>query len=166
MRTTRKYRKTYNRTTTRRQSQTSRRQSNASWSTQSRTRSYSPTTYPCTAPAFKQPRTECQWRIGSYKNIYSQFTGAGKQTMLSPTTANRWVKYINSGYRVYKFSNTHFTRYFGSQWNQHSTTACHKWMKQKYGTGIKAVTRANNNWWLVAATPNVTARPFQTYNWK
>jgi len=129
------------------------------------TRSHSPTTYSCTAVAYKRPRQECQWRLGSYKNVYSLFNGAAKQTMFSPTNVNKWVKFINNGYRVYKFSTSDFGKYFGSQWNTNSPTACQKWMKHKYGSGIKAVARGSQNTWLIAATPTITARPFQTYNW-
>lgn len=154
MPTPRNYTKSKNRTTTyRRPTGTPTKPKN--WST-----------YHLNAPGFKQPRNECEWRIGSYRTVYSQFTGTGKLTALSPTTANKWIKFVNSGYRIYKFSNTDFCNFFGTKWNTGTPTACHRWMKQKYGSGIKAVTRGKTNTWLIAATPNVNALPFRNYTWK
>ena len=122
--------------------------------------------YKCNSPAFKQARSECQWRIGSYRTVYSQFGGNAKQTVFSPTTANKWMKYVTNGYCIYKFNNKDFYKYFGDQWHTKSPTACYRWMKQNYGTGIKAITRGQANTWLIAATPNVNKGPFKNYNWK
>ena len=121
--------------------------------------------FPKNSPAFKRVRNECEWRIGSYRTIYSQFTGAGTKTTFSPTNANKWLNYVNNGYRVYKWSHKDFCKYFGSQWQQGTPTACQRYLKQKYGQGIKAVTRGKANCWLIATTPTVTARPFYNYNW-
>lgn len=126
---------------------------------------WNPGRYPTTSAGFRQPRTECEWRMSSYRAIYWQFTGPGKQTAFSPTNANKWLRFINQGQRIYRFTNTEFSRHFGNQWNNFPPTACLKWLRQKYGTGIKAVTRGRANTWLVAATPNVAGRPFQQYNW-
>ncbi|MGD8451893.1 MAG: hypothetical protein PVJ57_08745 [Phycisphaerae bacterium] len=150
---TRRYSKTYNRN--------SRTVQNQRPTTQRKTSNYS-----CQATAFNQPRQECQWRMGSYRNVYSQFTGATKQTPFSPTQANKWLRYANNGYRIYKFTNKDFTRHFGNQWTNTTPTTCQRWMKQKYGSGIKAVTRGRGNTWLIATTGNVNARPFQNYTWK
>ncbi|MFH1745458.1 MAG: hypothetical protein ABIG44_00275 [Planctomycetota bacterium] len=122
--------------------------------------------FKCSSPAFKPARNECEWRIGSYRTVYTQFTGPAKQTIFSPTTANKWLKYVNSGYRVYKFTNQQFNKYFGEQWTTKSPTACYRWMKQQYGAGIKAVTRGKANAWLIAATPKVNQGPFGNYTWK
>jgi len=136
--------KTYNRSTTR---------------TATHTASYSPTQY-------NNYRKECQARIGSYRMLNQQFSGAGKVTAFSPTVANRWVKWANDGCRIYKFSQTQFSGFFGAKWNNPTPTAACRFLKNKFGNGIKAVTRGKGNYWLVAATPRVTARPFSTYNWK
>jgi hypothetical protein len=128
-----------------------------------------PTCYRTNAPGFSQPRNECQWRMMSYRTIYTQFSGPGKSTVFSPTTAHKWINYINTGCRIYKFSNKDFTRHFGNQWENpkfNNPNTCYRWMRQKFGAGVKAVTRGRANTWLVAATPNVCARPFQTYTWK
>ncbi len=122
--------------------------------------------WPCNSPKFSPVRSECETRIASYRNIYSQCSGVGRQTAFSPTTANRWVKFINSGARVYKFSSAQFSRYFGSQWTGGTPTTCFRYLRQRFGTGIKAVTRGKGNCWLVCASSSVTARPFATYNWK
>lgn len=122
--------------------------------------------YKCDSPAFKPVRTECEWRMGSYRTVYSQFSGAAKQTVFSPTAANKWMKYVNSGYRVYKFSNLDFYKHFGNQWNYKSPAACQRWMKQNYGHGIKAITRGRANSWLVATTQYINKGPFKNYTWK
>jgi len=124
------------------------------------------TTYSYKSPKFNTARTECQWRMASYRTIWNQFNGAGTQTQFSPTAANRWTKYVNSGVRIYKWNNTDFTKYFGSQWTQNSPTAARNYLRKKYGAAIKDVTRGKGNCWLVAATKNVTAKPFRMYNWK
>ncbi len=127
---------------------------------------YTTTTYPLNSPKFKCVRQECQWRMGSYKNVYSQFTGAGTSTYLSPTTANKWMKYVNSGSQVYKWTNRDFCRHFGSKWAQSSPTTVRRYLQQKFGRTIKDVTRGKGNCWLVATTKTPTTRPFTTYTWK
>jgi len=159
MPTTRRYSNTSYRTTNRRRWNTTRTNQ---WNTSYH---YNPTTYSKNTPAFKQPRTECDWRIASYQAVYNQFSGAGNRTVFSPATANKWIRFINHGYRVYQFTSPQFSRYFGAKWNNENPTACFRWLRRKFGVGIKAVTRGKNNTWLVAATPNVTRRPFQNYNW-
>ena len=121
--------------------------------------SYSPTMY-------GNVRKELKWRICSYRTLHSQFSGPNKVTAFSPTIANKWLKWVNTGARIYKFSNNDFCKYFGQQWYGASPTAAFRWMKQKYGPGIKGVTRGKANSWLVAATSNFTARPFSNYNWR
>jgi hypothetical protein len=123
-------------------------------------------TYTKASPAYKRARNECEWRMGSYRLIYSQFTGAGTKTPFSPNAANKWIKYVNTGYRVYKWTNRDFCRYFGMQWQTASPTSCYRWMRRKFGACIKDVTRGKGSTWLVATTPTVTARPFTTYTWK
>lgn len=120
--------------------------------------------YSCNSPKFKTARFECQWRMGSYRNIYSQFAGH-TTTPFSPTLANKWVRYINAGVRVYKFNNTEFAKYFGHNFASFTPTAARQFLKQKFGAGIKDVTRGNNNCWLIATTKNVTGRPFNAYTW-
>ena len=122
--------------------------------------------YPCNSPKYSTARNECQWRMGSYRNVWSQFNGTGTKTVFSPTAANKWIKYINNGVRVYKFNNTDFNKYFGTQQSGYTPTAARQWLKKKYGTGIKDVTRGKGNCWLVATTKNVTGRPFSNYTWK
>ena len=169
MPTRRSYSKSPNRTTSYRRPTNKRKSTTRKtepWMTSSRTAKWNPTTWSCNAPAFNPPRHECKWRIGSYRTIYAQFSGAGLNTAFSPANAKKWVKFINNGYRVFKFTNKDFCRHFGNQWATATPTSCHKWMKQKYGASIKAVTRGKANCWLIATTPSVTGRPFNTYNWK
>lgn len=123
------------------------------------TTSYSPTKY-------TNYRKELQAKIGSYRMINQQWTGAGKVTAFSPAGAHKWIKYVNQGAWVYKFNTTQFCRFFGSEWNYATPTAACRYLQRKFGTGIKAVTRGKGNCWLVAAMPNITARPFYNYNWK
>ena len=115
---------------------------------------------------FSNTGKEIQARIGSFRNINSQLSGAGKVTAFSPTTVNKWIKFVNNGTRVYKFKNNDFCKYFGSNWSSSNPTAAQRWLTQKFGTGIKAVTRGKANCWLIAATNNVTGRPFTNYSWK
>ncbi len=136
-------------------SNSSNRSSTGSWNP----RSFSPARFSSTGK-------EIQARIGSFRNINSQLTGAGKVTAFSPTTVNKWINFVNSGTRVYKFKNNDFCKYFGSNWSSSNPTAAQRWLKQKFGTGIKAVTRGKANCWLVAATNNVSGRPFTNYTWK
>ena len=125
---------------------------------------YSPT-------KFKNCHQEVVAKIGSFRTINQQFTGAGKVTAFSPTTANKWIKYVNTGCRVYKFNNNEFSRYFGKYFGTTGavtgapTTALKKLQKQ-FGAGIKAITRGKGSNWLIAATPNVNGHPFNNYNWK
>jgi len=109
---------------------------------------------------------DIQARITSYRNLDQQFRGPGMVTWFSPTTANKWLKYVNNGAYVYKFTQNSFCRYFGQQWLTATPTTAYRWLRQKYGAGIKGVTRGKGNCWLVAATNRVTARPFNNYNWK
>jgi hypothetical protein len=122
--------------------------------------------YACNSPKFTPVKQECQWRIGSYRNVYTQFTGGGTKTTISPAMANRWIRYINNGNRVYKFNNAQFTRYFGTNWTTGPITAARQYLRRKFGTGIKDVARGKGNCWLVATTKNVTGRPFNNYSWK
>ena len=124
------------------------------------------TTYACSSPRFRTTKQECQWRIGSYRNVYSQFTPAGTKTIFSPTTANKWIKYVNNGALVYKFNNVQFSRYFGTRWTSGTPTAARQFMRRKFGAGIKDVTRGKGNCWLVAATKNMNRYPFSNYSWK
>lgn len=121
--------------------------------------------YSCNSPRFKFARDECQWRIGSYRNVYTQFTPGGTRTVFSPSAANKWTRYVNSGVRVYKFNPNQFSRYFGIRWAQNTPTATFRWMRKKYGPSIKDVARGKGNCWLVATTKNISGRPFNNYNW-
>jgi len=109
-------------------------------------------------------RREIQARISSYRAINQQFSGTSV-TAFSPATANRWMKMVGAGARVYTFSPSEFCRYFGSQWDSSTPTAAFRYLRKKFGSGIKAVTRGRGNNWLVAATSNVYGRPFSTYQW-
>jgi len=122
-------------------------------------------TFTVNQPAYRRIRNELQWRIGSYWTVYQQFSGPGARTPFSPTAANKWLKYVDNGYRVYHWTNRDFCRHFGQQWQNASPTACYRWMRQRYGSFIKAVARGKGNSWLVATTQNVTGRPFTNYNW-
>lgn len=120
---------------------------------------YSPTKY-------NTYKKDLQAKIGSYRTINQQFTGAGKVTAFSPTAANRWIKYVNQGCNVYKFSTKDFQKFWGANWNNPTTTAAFSYMKKKFGTHIKAVTQGKGSYWLVAATPKLSARQFTNYTWK
>jgi hypothetical protein len=122
------------------------------------------THYPCNSPKFRPVRDECQWRIGSYRNVYSQFAG-GTRTNFSPATANKWIRYVNNGVRVYKFNSIEFTRHFGARLTYTTPTTARQFLRQKFGACIKDVTRGNGNCWLIATTKNVTGRPFAQYDW-
>ena len=123
-------------------------------------------TYYCNSPKFRGVRNECQWRMGSYWNVYSQIAGTGKTTTFSPTTANRWMKYVNNGVQVYKFTHKDFCNCFGDRWAQTTSGATQRFLRNRYGAAIKDVTRGRGNCWLIAATRTPTARPFINYNWK
>lgn len=124
------------------------------------------TKYSCASPKFSTARTECQWRMGSYRNVWSQFNGAGTKTIFSPSAASKWTRYINNGVRVYKFNSNEFTKYFGSQWARRTPTAARQYLRRKYGPTVKDVTRGKGNCWLIATSKNLTGRPFNNYNWK
>lgn len=126
---------------------------------------YTSATWPCNSPKFSAVRDECQTKIGSFRTIYAQCTGAGK-TCFSPSTANKWTRFVNNGACVYQFSGAQFTKTFGRQFNHATPTTAFRMMKRKYGAGIKAVTQGRNNTWLVCASSSITARPFSNYNWK
>lgn len=142
------------------------RTTNRSTTTRRTTKSPTTNTYATNSPKFTPVKQECQWRIGSYRNLYSQFTGAGSKTLFSPTNANKWIKYVNNGVRVYKFNNNEFTKNFGTQFANLTPTSARKGLQKKFGTCIKDVTRGKGNCWLVATTKNPTGRPFNNYNWK
>lgn len=132
---------------------------NSSYSSRSTTStSYSPT-------QFSNVREQCQQRVTSYRTIASQCSGPGRVNWFSPSTANKFVRFVNSGCLVYKFSNPQFCRSFGEQFSKTNNTTAFRMLKNKFGTGIKAVTRGKNNCWLVCASSNVSARPFSQYNW-
>ncbi len=132
----------------------------------STTASKSQTTYSVNSPKFSPVKSECQWRIGSYKNVYSQISGAGSKTIFSPSTANKWIRFVNNGTKVYKFTNQQFARAFGAQTSRLSPTTCVRALQRKFGAGIKSVTRGKGSCWLVAATSNVNSGPFRNYAWK
>ena len=126
--------------------------------------SWNPTSY--NSSKFSNCREEITAKIGSFRAINQQFSGASKVTAFSPSTATKWINYVNDGCNVYSFSSSQFGRLFGSQWTNSSPTNAFRYLRNKYGTGIKAVTRGKNNTWLIAATDRVTARPFSNYTWK
>lgn len=126
--------------------------------------SWNPTTY--SPSKFSNCREEITAKIGSFRAINQQFAGASKVTAFSPSTANKWINYVNDGCNVYTFSSSQFGRLFGNQWTHTTPTNAFRYLRNRYGTGIKAVTRGKNNTWLIAATDRVTARPFSNYTWK
>lgn len=132
----------------------------SNWTNSYRTgTSYSPT-------QFSNVRDQISQRMCSYRTIFTQCSGPGKVTWFSPTTANKWVKMINNGCLVYKFNNPDFCRSFGAQFRNCNTTTAFRTLRQRFGTGIKAVCRGKNNCWLICASTNVSGRPFNNYNWK
>lgn len=115
--------------------------------------------------SFNTHRNEICAKICSFRTINQQLNGAGKVTTFSPGAANKWINFVNDGARVYKFTNLQMARIFGSDWsNNNSTTNTLRLMKKKFGSGIKAVTKGKSSTWLVAATNNVSKRPFSTYS--
>ncbi len=104
-------------------------------------------------------------QIQSLRYLNQQFSGA-RVTAFSPSTAKSWINFVNNGNYVYKFTNQQFCSTFGTQWAVGSPTTALRYLKQKFGSGIRAVTRGNGNTWLVCASPNVNGRPFSTYTWK
>jgi hypothetical protein len=121
-------------------------------------------TYSTNSPRFNPIRNEVECRLGSYHNVYNQFT-PGRKTYLSPSVANRWMRNVNNGVQVYKFNNKDFGRHFGNTWASANPTAVRKYLTTRYGSTIKDVTRGNNNTWLIATTRTPTKRPFTNYNW-
>lgn len=107
-----------------------------------------------------------QAKISSYRTINQQFSGTGKVTAFSPAGANKWIKYVDQGAWVYKFNTPQFSKFWGTNWDNPTPTAACRYLQKKYGTCVKAVTRGKGNYWLVAATPKLNARPFSNYTWK
>ncbi len=135
------------------------RPSTSRGSTSYNARAYSPT-------QFKNATKCIQQSIGSFRNIATQFSGAGKVTAFSPTTVNKWIKYVNGGTCVYKFTNEQFCRYFGTRF--HTPTSpmyAARYLKNRFGAGIKDVARGKGGSWLVAASANVSSGPFKNYKW-
>lgn len=143
----------------------SNRSTNYRRSATTRGNNFGGTTWSPNSPKFNTAKNECETRIGSYENIYSQFTGSGA-TPVSPSTANKFIKYVDNGNRVYKFNNAQFSRYFGNSMKNTTPTVAFRYLKQKFGGGIKAVCRGKGNNWLICASPNVSGRAFTSYNWK
>lgn len=119
------------------------------------------------SPKFNPIKEECECRIGSYENIYTQCSGTGK-TPFSPTTANKFVKFVNNGAYVYKFNSSEFRRFFGNSFDYTNCTpnTAFRYLKTKFGAGIKGVAQGKGNNWLICASSNVSARPFTNYDWK
>lgn len=115
---------------------------------------------------FSNCRQEITAKIQSFRAINQQFSGTSKVTAFSPSIANKWISYVNDGCNVYTFTNQQFCRIFGSQWTSGSPSNAFRYLKNRYGTGIKAVTRGKANCWLIAAASRITARPFSNYSWK
>lgn len=114
---------------------------------------------------FNATKKQIQQTIGSYKALNSQFSGNSTKNFFTPTTAQKWIKFVGSGACVYKFTNQQFCKYFGGQWNNNpSTTAAFSYLKKNFGAGIKGVCRGKGNTWLVAAT-KINGGPFKNYNW-
>lgn len=136
------------------------------------TRNSSKTWKPTTAYSpskFGQTRKQLTAKIASFRTINQQIGGTGKVTAFSPTNANKWIKFVNNGANVYKFSGAQWNRHFGKLFNSTSAvspTTAMKALKKQFGSGIKAVTKGKGNSWLVAATPSVHASPFKNYSFK
>jgi hypothetical protein len=125
--------------------------------------SASPITW--SATKFNATKKQIQKTISSYRTLSSQFSGASTKNYFSPSTAQKWIKFVGGGACVYKFNQQQFCRYFGSQWNYNqSTSAAFKYLRKNFGAGIKAVAHGKGNTWLIAAT-NVNGSPFKNYNW-
>ncbi len=150
----------------------SRSTTRGSWNSRSRTstttasttassRTYSPNKY-------KSVNKNLQQWIGSFRNIRTQFSGNGPVSAFSPTGVNKWIKYVNTGAFIYKFTNADFCKKFSSALNSNSNptaTAAQRSLKKKFGAGIKGITRGKGGCWLIAATPNVSGSPFSSYKW-
>ncbi len=121
------------------------------------------------ASQWRPIRQDLTARIASFRTIHQQVSGPGNNTPFSPTAAKSWIRFVNNGCYVYKFSNSQFNKFFGKFFganpNPSPTAAC-RFLKSQFGNGIKAVARGKGNTWLVAASPNVNARPFSTYTFK
>lgn len=115
---------------------------------------------------FSNIREQLQQRAASYRTLHNECSGPGKVTCFSPTTARSWVRFVNSGCNVYRWNNAEFTRNFGTQFNNCSTTQAFRTLRSKFGTGIKAVARGKGNCWLIAASTSVGARQFSNYSWR
>lgn len=111
-------------------------------------------------------REQLQQRAASYRTLYSECSGPGMVTCFSPTTAKSWVRFVDNGCNIYRWNNNEFVRNFGSQFSSFNNTTAFRTLRQRFGAGIKAVTRGKGNCWLVAATDSVSARPFTNYTWK
>lgn len=113
---------------------------------------------------FSDVRQQIQCRLGSFRTLNSQVSGAGRVTAFSPSVANRWVKFVDQGARVFKFSGREVNRWFGARHdtNTWSNAAAFKWLRWKFGSGIKAVTRGKSGTWLVAASSKLNTGPFRT----
>ncbi|QOJ14693.1 MAG: hypothetical protein HRU75_08600 [Planctomycetia bacterium] len=139
--------------------------SNSRWNSNSAGGSWTPTA--SYSPAqYSNIREELQQRASSYRTLYSECSGPGKVTGFSPTTAKSWVRFVNNGCYVYRWNNAEFCRTFGNKFGAFSNTIAFRTLRQRFGAGIKAVTRGKGNCWLIAATNSVTARPFSNYTWK
>ena len=167
-RNTRTY-KTSGRRTSKRRTTGSFGGSRATKTTRNSSKTWKPTT--AYAPSkFGQTRKQLTAKIASFRTINQQVSGTGKVTAFSPTNANKWIKFVNTGANVYKFSGAQWSRHFGKLFNSTSgavsPSIAMKALKKQFGTGIKAVTKGKGNNWLVAATPSVHASPFKNYSFK
>ncbi len=136
---------------------------NTNSNTNTNNRTNNPTGY--SQSLFSNQRKNVSAKLGSFRTIKQQFTGAGKVTAFSPSALNKWIGWINDGANVYSFTNAQFGKAFGPRLANFPPAATFRFLKQKFGSGIKAVTRGKSNTWLVCASPKVTARPFANYNW-
>lgn len=128
------------------------------------TTAYSPT-------KFTNCRKQICAKIASFRTIHQQIAPSGKVVAFSPTTANKWINLVNQGAVVFKFSNQQFTRFFGKYFTKNPRSATtpsgvFKTLQKQFGNGIKAVAKGKGGNWLIAAVPNISARPFQNYNFK
>ncbi|MBW7904289.1 MAG: hypothetical protein LC135_12860 [Phycisphaerae bacterium] len=142
-----------------------RRNSTRRYSTSRTTTSSSPIQY-YSPTKFTTCRRTIEAKIGSYRALNQQFGGKGYVAGFSPAAANKWIRFVNSGACVYSFSNNEFTRTFGRTCAMSTPNNAFRILRNRFGAGIKAVTRGKASTWLIAASPSVTARPFSNYNWK
>lgn len=127
---------------------------------------YSPT-------RFNMHRKDLNAKIASFRMINQQVSGPGKVTAFSPSTTNKWIKLVNNGAFVFKFTNAQFSQKFGKIVTKNNTKSFSgspnvalKSLQRMFGGGIKAVTRGKANSWLIAATPTVNKAPFSNYSFK